>query len=134
MTEWVEFIAACLALFGAAFLVLAALALHRMPDIYGRLSATSKAVTLGAATLLVAAATYTMDGGVIARATAGVAFLLLTSPIAGHMLGRAAWRSGMEAQVVYQDGPQPGLPASPAAEAERTVDEEGEDQASNDLP
>lgn len=126
MTEWVEFIAACLALFGAAFLVLAALALHRMPDIYGRLSATSKAVTLGAATLLVAAATYTMDGGVIARATAGVAFLLLTSPIAGHMLGRAAWRSGMEAQVYYQDGPQPGVLVSPAADAERDADEEAE--------
>ncbi|MDA1010239.1 MAG: monovalent cation/H(+) antiporter subunit G [Chloroflexi bacterium] len=103
MTEWAELIAACLALGGAAFLGLAALALHRMPDIYGRLSATSKAVTLGATMLLASAAVHTLEAGVTARAVAGIAFLLLTSPIAGHMLGRAAWRSGMEARVHYQD-------------------------------
>ncbi|MDA1010200.1 MAG: monovalent cation/H(+) antiporter subunit G [Chloroflexi bacterium] len=103
MAEWAELIAACLALGGAAFLGLAALALHRMPDIYGRLSATSKAVTLGATMLLASAAVHTLEVGVTARAVAGIAFLLLTSPIAGHMLGRAAWRSGMEAQVHHQD-------------------------------
>ncbi|MCA9850280.1 MAG: monovalent cation/H(+) antiporter subunit G, partial [Dehalococcoidia bacterium] len=50
----IELIASLVALAGAIFLGLAAMALTRMPDVYGRLSATSKAVTLGATLLLAA--------------------------------------------------------------------------------
>jgi|GEM_PF-2561546 len=106
--------AAIVALAGTTFLGLAALALHRMPDVYSRLSATSKAVSLGATLLLAAAAIYVRDPGVTARAVAGIAFLLLTSPIAGHVLGRAAWRAGEVPLVTYQDT----FPTGPGAEEE----------------
>lgn len=99
----IELIASLVALAGAIFLGLAAMALTRMPDVYGRLSATSKAVTLGATLLLAAAAIYARDPGVTARAIAGMAFLLLTSPIAGHVLGRAAWRAGEQPTVVHRE-------------------------------
>lgn len=105
----IELIAALVALGGAAFLGLAALALHRMPDVFGRLSATSKAVTLGATLILAAAAIHARDSGVTARALAGIAFLLLTSPIAGHVIGRAAWRAG-EQRVLYHRDPFPTDP------------------------
>jgi multicomponent Na+:H+ antiporter subunit G len=123
-----ELAAAILAVTGALFLALAALALHRMPDIYGRLSAVSKAVTLGAATLLAAAAVHASEPGVTARAIAGMAFLLLTSPIAGHVLGRASWRSGMEAKVSHVDdfptGPDtPGGPSADVASQVRAREE-----------
>ena len=108
-----ELTAALVALAGTIFLGLAALALHRMPDVYSRLSATSKAVSLGATLLLAAAAIYARDPGVTARAVAGIAFLLLTSPIAGHVLGRAAWRAGEVPLVTYRDE----FPTGPGAEA-----------------
>ncbi|MGE3960863.1 MAG: monovalent cation/H(+) antiporter subunit G [Dehalococcoidia bacterium] len=107
-----ELIASLVALAGALFLGLAALALHRMPDVYGRLSATSKAVTLGATLLLAAAAIHTREPGVTARVIAGMAFLLLTSPIAGHVLGRAAWRAGEPPTVVHSED----FPTGPGAE------------------
>ncbi len=113
----IDLIAALVALAGTMFLGLAALALHRMPDVFTRLSATSKAVTAGATLLLAAAAIYARDPAVSARAIAGIGFLLLTSPIAGHVLGRAAWRAGEVARVAHQDpfptGPGAVGPADP---------------------
>lgn len=103
MTEVLDLVAAILALTGAFFLALAALALFRMPDVYCRLSATAKAVTFGAATMLIAAAVGMQDAGVSWRAAAGVIFMLLTSPIVGHVLGRAAWRSGVTPTVAHLD-------------------------------
>lgn len=80
---------------GALFMFLAGLGVVRFPDLYIRISATSKAATLGVAFILVAFAVYfSNDIGVITRAIATVAFLLLTAPIAAHMIGRAAYMSG----------------------------------------
>lgn len=109
-SEAIDLLAAIVALIGALGLGLAALALHRMPDVYSRLSATSKAVSLGAALLLAAVAIDARESGVSVRAVAGMAFLLLTSPLAGHVLARAAWRAGEPPVVVllepFPTGPQ----------------------------
>ena len=98
-----DLIGAAVAFAGSFFLLIATLALLRMPDLYGRLSATSKAVTLGASLVLAGAAIGTADPGVAARVLAGIAFLFLTSPIAGHVVARAGWRTAMEPVVDYQD-------------------------------
>jgi multicomponent Na+:H+ antiporter subunit G len=62
-----------------------------MPDLFLRMSATSKASSLGAGCLLLAVAVSAADFGVTVRAVAGVAFLFLTTPVASHMIGRAAY-------------------------------------------
>jgi len=98
-----DLIGAAVAFAGTIFLLLATLALVRMPDLYGRLSATSKAVTLGASLVLAGAAIGTADPGVSARVLAGIAFLFLTSPIAAHVVARAGWRTAMEPVVDHQD-------------------------------
>lgn len=98
-----ELIGSALALIGALFLLVATLALIRMPDLYGRLSATSKAVTLGASLVLAGAAVAMQDAGVGARVLAGIAFLFLTSPITGHVIARAGWRTLVEPVVWHQD-------------------------------
>ena len=122
----IELIAALVALAGTIFLGLAALALHRMPDVFSRLSATSKAVTLGATLLLASAAIYARDPAVTARAVAGIAFLLLTSPIAGHVLGRAAWRAGEIARGSHRD-PFPTGPGADALTAPKAPEDPPED-------
>lgn len=79
---------------GAVFSLLGALGVVRLPDVYSRMSATSKAATLGAAALLLGAAAHFEDGALAARALATAAFLFLTAPVAAHQIARAAYRTG----------------------------------------
>lgn len=83
------------ALAGTAFMALAAFGLLRMPDVYLRLSATSKSSTLGVALLLLGAALFFGQRQVTLRAAAIVLFVYLTTPVASHMIGRAARRAGV---------------------------------------
>lgn len=78
---------------GAIFMFLAAVGLVRLPDLYMRLSACTKAATLGAALLLIGTAIHFQDVGVASRAVAISLFLLVTGPVASHMIGRAAYLS-----------------------------------------
>jgi multicomponent Na+:H+ antiporter subunit G len=78
---------------GAGLLLIAAVGTLRLPDIFLRMSATSKASSLGASCLLLALAVASADVGISVRAVAGTTFLLLTTPVAAHMIGRAAYLS-----------------------------------------
>jgi len=78
---------------GAFFVAVAALGVLRMPDLYTRMHAATKAGTLGAGLLLVGAALLLRDPWVTARAVLTVAFIVLTVPVASHLIARAAHRS-----------------------------------------
>lgn len=84
-------ISAILLTLGALLMLLAGIGLLRMPDVFLRMSATSKAATLGVILIMVAAAVYFNDLGVTARAIGIVIFIILTVPISAHMIGRAAY-------------------------------------------
>ena len=84
-----------LMLIGAFFMVVAAVGVARMPDLFLRMSATSKSATLGAACVLLAAAVHFGDFGITTRAIATIAFLFLTAPVAAHRIGRAAYFLGV---------------------------------------
>lgn len=85
-------LAAVLLVLGAAFMLLSAIGLVRLPDVYTRMSASSKAATLGASLLLLGAAVHFGTLAVAGRAVVIVAFLFLTAPVAAHAIGRAAYR------------------------------------------
>ncbi len=76
---------------GVFFMLVASIGILRMPDIFLRMSASSKASTLGVTSLLVATALHFGELGVTSRALATVIFMLLTAPVAAHILGRAAY-------------------------------------------
>ncbi|MBX3279671.1 MAG: monovalent cation/H(+) antiporter subunit G [Acidobacteria bacterium] len=84
-----------LMLTGAFFMFVAAVGVVRMPDLFLRMSATSKSATLGAACMLLAAAVHFNDFGITTRVLATIAFLLLTAPVAAHRIGRAAYFLGV---------------------------------------
>jgi multicomponent Na+:H+ antiporter subunit G len=84
-----------LMLTGAFFMFVAAVGVVRMPDLFLRMSATSKSATLGAACMLLAAAVHFDDFGITTRTIATIAFLLLTAPVAAHRIGRAAYFLGV---------------------------------------
>lgn len=84
-----------LMLSGAIFMLLAGLGVVRMPDLYTRMSATSKAATLGSGLVMLAAAFHFGEFSITVRVLAIIVFLLLTVPIAAHMIGRAAYFDGV---------------------------------------
>lgn len=79
---------------GCAFLLLAAVGIVRMPDIFTRMSASSKATTLGVGCMLVAVALHFGDSGVTTKVLLLIAFFFLKAPVAAHVLARAAYRIG----------------------------------------
>jgi len=79
---------------GAFFALAAAIGVLRLPDLYSRMHAASKAGTVGSGLLLLAAGTYSGEFAIFARALAGIVFLLLTAPVAAHLLAKAAHATG----------------------------------------
>ena len=90
-----EAIIAALLLVGGAFMLLAAVGVARMPDVYTRLSAAAKGSTLGLGCLLAAAAVYFGELGVTTHAVLIIAFVTLTTPVSAHLIGRAAYFTGV---------------------------------------
>jgi multicomponent Na+:H+ antiporter subunit G len=90
----VSALAGVLLVLGASFMLLAAVGLVRLPDLYLRMSATSKAATLGASLVLLGAALHFGTAAVAGRSAVIVAFLFLTAPVAAHAIGRAGYRRG----------------------------------------
>ncbi|MEW7007787.1 MULTISPECIES: monovalent cation/H(+) antiporter subunit G [unclassified Lentilitoribacter] len=90
----VTYIVAALIVIGAFFSLAAAIGLLRLPDVYSRMHAASKAGTLGSGLMLIALAIYSDDLATTTRAIAGVIFFLLTAPISAHLLAKAAYAVG----------------------------------------
>ena len=80
---------------GAFFTFVAGLGLARMPDLFLRMSCSTKAGTIGIGTLLLALAIYFADFGVAARAVATIGFIFLTAPVSSHRIGRIAYLVGV---------------------------------------
>jgi multicomponent Na+:H+ antiporter subunit G len=85
-----EWVIGFLCLTGAFFALIAGLGVLRLPDVLIRMHASTKAGTLGCGLILAAVALNFQEVSVTAKVVAGVLFLLLTAPIAAHMIGRAA--------------------------------------------
>lgn len=84
-----------LMLIGSIFCLVAAVGIVRLPDPLTRMHAATKAGTLGAGLLLLAEAVFYRQLGVSLRAATVIALLLLTAPVAAHLVGRSSYRSGV---------------------------------------
>ncbi len=95
--DLLHYAAGVLVLGGALFSLLATIGLLRLPDVYTRLHAGSKAGLVGAGFVLVAVMLTAGELAVILRAFCGIVFLALTTPVSAHLLAKAAWSSGVAA-------------------------------------
>ena len=86
-----DLLTAILWLAGAAFGLLAAIGVLRMPDVFTRMQASTKASTLGLGCLLLGAALQLGDFAAFIRVACIGAFVLLTTPVAGHVIARASY-------------------------------------------
>jgi multicomponent Na+:H+ antiporter subunit G len=92
--EVTQYIAGALLVIGSVFTVLAAVGILRLPDLYTRMHAASKAGAMGSGLMLIGIAVASTDGSVALRAIAGFVFILLTTPVSAHLLARAAYLAG----------------------------------------
>jgi multicomponent Na+:H+ antiporter subunit G len=82
---------AVLWLSGASFALLAAIGVLRMPDVFTRMQTSTKASTLGLGCLLAGTALQLWDVASVMRAASIGAFVMLTSPVAAHVIARASY-------------------------------------------
>ena len=87
MTEWFS---GGFLILGATLALLASIGVLRMPDVFTRMQASTKASTLGLGCLLVGLAIRNPDLAFIVRAASIAAFTLLTTAVAAHVIARAA--------------------------------------------
>lgn len=92
-----DIFAALLILVGSLFFLLASLGLLRMPDVYNRMQAGTKATTLGSILVLTGFAFLMPE--VWPKLVLLVVFIFLTNPISSHALARAAWKRGVPTEL-----------------------------------
>lgn len=121
-------------LVGALFLFLAGLSLLRLPDLFTRLSASTKAVAFGAGLVFVAVSLFFPEVATDARAFAGIVFFAITAPIAGTVIGRSARRTGVPIWpgTVIDDGADAVEVES--AQGSQSSESDGEDRTTTLLP
>lgn len=90
-----EIITGILVLSAGVFALVAAVGILKLPDVLIRMHASTKVGTLSCGIMMVACAVHFADGPTIVRAVAIMIFILLTAPIAGHMIGRAVIETGV---------------------------------------
>src|SRR5690554_1276795 len=102
MIDWVIIISSTI---GTLSILLAAVGIVRMPDIYLRISVTTKAATMGIGLILIGSAMYFNELGITSRVIAIIFFMLLTAPVGAHMIGRASYFTGVRMwdRSVYDD-------------------------------
>lgn len=84
---------------GCFFLLVGTIGLIRLPDVYNRMHATSKATTFGAASLFLAGAVHfgpSELGGAGLTSLVGIVFLFITAPTGAHVISQSAERMGIE--------------------------------------
>jgi len=86
---------AILWLAGSAFALLAAIGVLRMPDVFTRMQASTKASTLGVGCLLMGAALQMGDFASFTTIASIGAFMLLTTPVGAHVIARASYCAGV---------------------------------------
>ena len=100
---------------GCFFSIMAAVGLHRFPDVYTRLHAGTKCTTFGSifligAVVIQSVSAWVTEGGsssqsvLTIHALIALIAILLTNPTSAHAIGRAAHRSGVKpARAVVDD-------------------------------
>ncbi|HDO26502.1 MAG TPA: monovalent cation/H(+) antiporter subunit G [Bacteroidetes bacterium] len=87
-----EIIGGILILIGSAFLFLGALGIFRMPDVYNRLQAGTKATTLGGMSLVLGVGF--LEPSWMLKSLIIIIFIAYSNPISSHALARAMYRRG----------------------------------------
>lgn len=104
MDQFLDIVSWALLLGGSFFLLIGAVGVLRMPDLYTRSHAAGITDTMGAMLILFG---LMVQGGltlITVKLLMILLFLLFTSPAASHALGNTAWSSGLK-PLLDEDAP-----------------------------
>lgn len=121
----IEVIIIILILTGTILSLLSSFGFIRLPDVYTRVHASAKSVTLGVLFILVATFLYywAMHQMISIRVLLGIVFVFITAPVSAHMVCRSAYRSGVElAPISAKDELKPDW--IPESDARAEIDPE----------
>ncbi|MGO1246062.1 MAG: monovalent cation/H(+) antiporter subunit G [Oceanisphaera sp.] len=91
-----EIITSIFLLLGSFLMLLSGVGIIRMPDLLTRMHATSKAGALGIGLMTCGFVVfYHDDFGLVVRALAMIVFVIVTAPVAAHVLARAGYFVGI---------------------------------------
>jgi len=91
-----EHIGYTLIVLGLFFDFFGCLGLIRLPDVYNRLQASAKCITLGTCGILFGLFLVTGFNATGIKALLCMGFIILTAPVSAHALARSAYRSGVK--------------------------------------
>lgn len=91
----IEWIAAFLLIFGSLFMLIAAIGVVKLPDVYMRMHAITKAASLGAILMLAAVSILYVTWIVWVEALMVIVFIIFTTPVATQMISKAAHEGHM---------------------------------------
>ena len=123
-----DIITSSLMLFGAFFMLLAAVGIVRLPDLFMRMHAATKSGTLGVSGMILAVAVHFGDLGIAMRSALIIVFIFMTAPVAAHFIARAAyiievplWENTVTDELRGKYNHETGqLAAAPEAEIEKS--------------
>lgn len=94
-----------LLLAGTFFIFSSALGIIRFPGVFTRLHAATKAPTLGIISILIATFIFLYGSHqlVSGKLLLAIGFIFLSSPVGGHMLSRAAHKSGVKPYLRHRE-------------------------------
>jgi multicomponent Na+:H+ antiporter subunit G len=85
-----------LILIGLFFDFFGCVGLIRLPDVYNRLQASAKCITLGTCGILLGLMVLKGFSATGIKALLCLIFIILTAPVSAHSLARGAYRSGVK--------------------------------------
>ena len=91
-----EIFSAFFLLAGSFFIIIAAVGMFRFPDIYTRIHAASKSISLGIGCLLIGVIIYFANPLIIVKSVAVILFIFMTMPVASQMISRVAYLRKVE--------------------------------------
>ncbi len=94
MEQVLTYLGYILIVIGAIFLFLGGLGIVRLPDIYSRLQAGTKASTLGAMSLILGVGF--LNPAWLVKSLVIVIFIALSNPISSHALARGSYRHNIK--------------------------------------
>jgi multicomponent Na+:H+ antiporter subunit G len=86
--------AVLLATIGVIFMLISAIGLLRLPDVFSRMHAAGKASTVGVSCLLLAAGVHFWNQDLFFRMVLLIALIFATAPISTSAMARAAYKTG----------------------------------------
>ena len=114
---------------GSLFVFAATVGIVRLPDLFLRMHAATKAGTLGTGLILIGSIFYFWEMGVVTRGLVTLFFIVMSAPVAAHTIARASYIYGtklfteVDELKIYREKQEGGEVAQSEQASESIADE-----------